>query len=66
MERRLQLFLVLYIFSAEDDTFVPVPDMPADLPPQVSAAAEHLHHMISGACISASATSAALRTIQRR
>ena len=58
MERRLQLFLVLYIFSAEDDTFLPVPDMPTDLPPQVSAAVQHLHRMSSGLSISALATPA--------
>ena len=47
-QRRLSLLLVLYIYSAEEETFVPIPDVPADLPAQISAAIQHLHQMGSG------------------
>ena len=48
-QRRIQLLMVSYIYSAEEETFVPIPDMPSDLPLQISAAIQHLHQMSSGA-----------------
>ena len=48
LQRRFQLLLVTYVYSLEEETFVAAPDMPADLPPQLCAAVQHLHQITSG------------------
>ncbi|DBA90734.1 TPA: hypothetical protein ACH3X1_003944 [Trebouxia sp. C0004] len=49
MQRRLQLLLVLYVYDAKEETFLPVPDMPLGLSPHLSAVVQHLHQITSGA-----------------
>lgn len=48
LQRRFQLLLVTYVYSVEEETFVAVPDLPADLPAQLCAAVQHLHYITSG------------------
>ena len=40
---------LFYVYSVKEDTFVAVADMPADLPPQLCAAVQHLHQITAGA-----------------
>ncbi len=48
MQRRLQLLLVVYVYDAMEETFLPVPDMPLGLSTQLSAVIEHLHQITLG------------------
>lgn len=48
MQRRLQLLLILYVYDAKKETFLPVPDMPLGLSLQLSAVIQHLHQINSG------------------
>ncbi len=48
MQRRLQLLLVLYVYDAKEETFLPVPDMPLGLSPHLSTVIQHLHQITSG------------------
>ncbi|KAL0046765.1 hypothetical protein WJX82_009387 [Trebouxia sp. C0006] len=49
MQRRVQLLLVVYVYDAEEETFLPVPDMPLGLSSHLSAVIQHLHQISSGA-----------------
>ncbi|KAA6417980.1 MAG: hypothetical protein FRX49_12062 [Trebouxia sp. A1-2] len=49
LKRRLQLLLILYVYDAKKETFLPVPDMPLGLSLQLSAVIQHLHQINSGA-----------------
>lgn len=48
MQRRVQLLLVVYVYDAEEETFLPVPDMPLGLSSHLSAVIQHLHQISSG------------------
>lgn len=48
MQRRLQLLLVVYVYDAEEETFLPVPDMPLGLSSHLSAVIQHLHQITLG------------------
>jgi hypothetical protein len=48
VQRRLQLLLVVYVYDANEETFLPVPDMPLGLSSHLSAVIQHLHQISSG------------------
>ena len=48
IQGRLQLLLVLYVYDAKEETFLPVPDMPLGLSSHLSAVIQHLHNITSG------------------
>ena len=48
IQRRLQLLLVVYVYDAQEETFLPVPDMPLGLSSHVSAVIQHLHQITLG------------------
>ena len=50
-QRRLQLLLVVYLYSVEAETFLPIPDMPAELPAQIAAAKQVLQQINGGDCL---------------
>ena len=50
VQRRLQLLLVVYLYNVEAETFLPIPDMPAELPAQIAAAKQVLQQISGGDC----------------
>lgn len=46
--RRCQVLQVVYLYHAEAGTFLPIPDMPADLPAQIAAAGQALQKIDTG------------------
>lgn len=50
VQRRLQLLLVVYLYNVEAETFLPIPDMPAELPAQIAAAKQVLQQINGGDC----------------
>ncbi len=48
MQQSFQLLLVLYVYDAKEETFLPVPDMPLGLSFHLSAVIQHLHEVTSG------------------
>jgi len=47
-QRSVQLLLMLYIYDPVADTFVPLPDMPAELPLQIHNAVHALQTIDAG------------------
>ena len=48
MQRSVQVLLVTYLYNNQADTFLPVADMPSDLPQQIKAALQALQQISTG------------------
>jgi hypothetical protein len=48
LQRSIQLLMIVYIYEAAADTFVDLPDMPADMPLQICTAIQALQAIETG------------------